>query len=144
MADIITDDHLEEKIEAHLAAREYQARVAYWMLECFGPIVSRDKDERMHRFLEEALELVQSCGCTADEAHQLVDYVFGRPVGEADQEVGGTMVTLAALCLAFGLNMHQAGERELARVNQPDIIAKIRAKNAAKPKFSPLPGSIGT
>ena len=39
-----------------------------------------------HRFLEEALELVQACGATASEAHQLVDYVYGRPVGEPAQE----------------------------------------------------------
>lgn len=119
-------------------APSFPSRVEPWLLECFGEEIANDRQERNHRFLEEALELVQSCGCTAGEAHQLVDYVFGRPVGEKRQEVGGVMVTLAALCLAQGLDMHQAGDDELARIWT--MVEKIRAKQAAKPKHSPLPG----
>ncbi len=107
------------------------------MQECFGPEISSDVIERNHRFLEESLELVQACGGTADEARQLVDYTFGRPIGEKAQEVGGVMITLAALCLAQGLDMHAEGETELARIWK--CIDKIRAKQAAKPKHSPLP-----
>lgn len=94
----------------------FQYRVKPWITECFGPEISGDQQERNHRFLEEALELVQACGATASEAHQLVDYVYGRPVGDKIQEIGGVMVTLAALCLAHGLNMHLAGEAELQRI----------------------------
>lgn len=115
----------------------YQSRVKPWLDACFGPEIAGDKTERNHRFLEEALELVQSGGCTASEAHQLVDYVYGRPVGEMGQEIGGVMNTLAALCLANGFDMHDAGEVELARVWTK--VEKIRAKQAAKPKHSPLP-----
>ncbi|WP_257811588.1 hypothetical protein [Burkholderia glumae] len=124
-------------------AREpFQARVQPWMLECFGPTIAADRIERNHRFLEEALELVQALGCTASEAHQLVDYTFGRPAGDPDQEVGGVMVTLAALCLANTLDMHQAGETELGRISEPATVLKIRAKQAAKPKHSPLPQAV--
>ncbi|WP_208451895.1 ASCH/PUA domain-containing protein [Burkholderia gladioli] len=124
------------------AGKPFQSRVQPWMLECFGPTIAADTIERNHRFLEEALELVQSLGCTASEAHQLVDYTFGRPIGEPMQEVGGVMVTLAALCLASELDMHQAGETELARISEPAIVLKIRAKQAAKPKHSPLPQAV--
>ncbi|WP_414451264.1 DUF551 domain-containing protein [Burkholderia sp. 22PA0099] len=128
--------------DAQAEAREpFQARVQPWMLECFGPAIAADRIERNHRFLEEALELVQALGCTAREAHQLVDYTFGRPVGEASQEVGGVMVTLAAVCLANTLDMHAAGETELARISAPAMVEKIRAKQAAKPKHSPLPAA---
>lgn len=120
----------------------FQQRVHPWLLECFGAEIAADRVERYHRFLEESLELVQSLGCTASEAHQLVGYVFGRPVGEPAQEVGGVMVTLAALCLANGLDMHDAGEVELTRISVPELVAKIRAKQAAKPKHSPLPGAV--
>ncbi len=89
--------------------------------------------------LEEALELVQACGCAAAEAHQLVDYVYGRPQGDVNQEVGGVMVTLAALCLANGVDMHAGGEAELARINVPETVRKIRTKQATKPKGSALP-----
>lgn len=117
---------------------KFQLRVQPWLLECFGEKIADDKIERNHRFLEESLELVQCLGCTKDEAHKLVDYVYGRPDGEPVQEVGGVMVTLAALCLANKLDMHEAGEIELARIWTK--VEQIRAKQAAKPKMSPLPG----
>lgn len=116
---------------------KFQQRVQPWMLACFGAEIAADKAERNHRFLEEALELVQATGCTAGEAHQLVDYVYGRPVGEPVQEVGGVMVTLAAICLAHGMDMHSAAETELARIWTK--VEQIRAKQAEKPKHSPLP-----
>lgn len=115
----------------------FQKRVLHWLMECFSMEICRDTTERNHRFLEESLELVQSLGCTQSEAHQLVVYVYGRSAGEPRQEVGGVMVTLAALCSAADMDMHEAGESELARVWKN--IEKIRAKQAAKPKHSPLP-----
>lgn len=122
----------------------FQQRVQPWLMECFGPMVAGDREERNHRFLEEALELVQALGCSASEAHQLVDYVYGRALGDPAQEVGGVMVTLAALCIANGLDMHSDGETELARINEPEMTKKIRAKQAAKPKHSPLPAAPST
>jgi hypothetical protein len=124
-------DKLGEDVET------FQDRVQPWMMTCFGEMIAGDREERNHRFLEEALELVQSCGCSSSEAHQLVDYVYGRDVGDPPQEVGGVMVTLAALCLANGLDMHANGETELARIWTK--VEAIRAKQAAKPKHSPLP-----
>lgn len=115
----------------------YQTRVDEWLHACFTPEICTDKIERNHRFIEESLELAQACGCTKSEAHQLVDYVYGRPVGEIGQEIGGVMNTLAALCLANGFDLDAEAERELARVWTK--IEKIRAKQAAKPRHSPLP-----
>lgn len=115
---------------------QFQDSVQPWLMECFGEEISSDRQERNHRFLEEALELVQSLDCTAAEAHQLVDYVFNRSVGDPNQEVGGVMVTLAALCLANDLEMHKAGEDELIRIWTK--VDAIREKQANKPKHSPL------
>ncbi len=115
----------------------FQGKVAAWIMACFGPEIAADKAERNHRFIEEALELVQAGGCTASEAHQLVDYVFSRPVGDLRQEVGGVMNTLAALCTAYSVDMRACGDVELARCWTK--IETIRAKQAAKPKNSPLP-----
>ena len=119
---------------------EFQKDVGVWMQRCFGDEISNDVIERNHRFLEESLELVQACGCTASEAHQLVDYVFNRPVGEKCQEVGGVMVTLAALCSAQKIDNVKAGRVELHRIW--GAIDKIREKQANKPKHSPLPESV--
>ncbi|MGY6709753.1 MAG: hypothetical protein ACXIVF_15645 [Rhizobiaceae bacterium] len=120
---------------------KFQGRVHQWMLSCFNDEIAFSKTERNHRFLEEALELVQSLGCSKSEALQLVNYVYGRDTGEPKQEVGGVMVCLAALCTAASINLGAASEDELARVWSK--ISAIRAKHAAKPQFSPLPGSAG-
>jgi len=102
------------------------------MKACFGETISGDQLERADRFTEEALELAQTMpGFTADRAHALVDYVFGRAVGDRNQEVGGVMVTLAALCNTVDLNFEVEGRRELERIWTK--VAAIRAKQAGKP-----------
>jgi hypothetical protein len=118
--------------------RDFQNRVRTWVVICFGPAIADNGEERTHRFLEESLELAQGLGCTAAEAHQLVDYVFGRKAGDPQQEVGGVMLTLSALCSAHGFDLDACARHELSRVW--DKIEKIRAKQAAKPRFGPLPG----
>lgn len=123
-----------------VADAPFQDRVKPWMLACFGEEISNDKLERCDRFIEEALELVQAIGYSTERAHALVDYVFNRDIGEPHQEVGGVMVTLAALCLASGLDMNKAAEDELARIWTK--VEKIRAKQAAKPTGSALPISL--
>ena len=120
-----------------MAGNFVQQRVAEWLAACFPPSVCADREERMHRFLEEALELVQASGCSRQDAHRLVDYVFSRAVGRPELEVGGVMVTLAGLCAAAGIDMNDAANRELER-NWLRIDV-IRQKQASKPIGSPLP-----
>lgn len=115
----------------------FQKRVEEWLMACFPAAVWSDRAERTHRFLEEALELAQANGCSREDAAALVQYVYDRPVGHPDLEVGGTMVTLAALCSASDINMDEAGDRELDR--NWERIDQIRAKQASKPHGSPLP-----
>ena len=107
-----------------------QEGVEPWMAVTFGAEVSGDMVERADRFLEEAFELVQSHGYDRSRIMTLVDYVYGRPDGEANQEVGGVMITLAAYCLAAGIDMHAAGDAELQRVWTK--IEQIREKQAGK------------
>ena len=115
----------------------FQERVDPWMQACFGVEISADKLERGDRLLEEVLELLQSGDYPSERIASLTKYVWSREIGEPAQEVGGVMVTLAAYCLAHGLNMHTAGETELTRIWTK--VDKIRAKQAAKPKGSVLP-----
>jgi len=124
--------------------RSFQAGVAEWMGQCFLPSLYSNMTERGDRLLEEVLELLQAHGYDKARIPTLVDYVFGRPVGEPAQEVGGVMVTLAGYCWVAGLDMHAAGDAELARISQADVMAKIRAKQEAKSALhfdTPLPGN---
>lgn len=128
---------MSAKVILSISLKELQERVGQWMRACFGEPITSDKIERNYRFLEEALELVQSLGLTKDEAHQLVDYVYGRPEGDTNQEMGGAIVTLAALSNAHGMRMDEAADAELERIWSK--IETIRTKQATKPRYSPLP-----
>ncbi|WP_234895022.1 hypothetical protein [Agrobacterium vitis] len=121
-------------------AETLQSRVQPWMMACFGPEISADKLERGDRLLEEVFELLQSGDYPRERIRALEDYTWSRPKGEPKQEVGGVMVTLAAYCLAYDLNMHEAGEVELARIWTK--VEKIRTKQAAKPTGSALPIAV--
>jgi hypothetical protein len=118
-------------------SNDFQRRVESWLTACFSPEIGFEPGERMHRFLEEALELAQASGCSREEARMLLDYVFSRPPGRPAEEAGGVLVTLAGLCSAIGVNMTNASEAELAR--NWDRIEAIRSKRATKQAGSPLP-----
>ena len=122
--------------------QDYQDHVDRAIIECFGGETATSMRDRRNRALEEAHEVAQAAGMSRDEAHQLVDYTWSRPVGDLRQEVGGAMLTLAALCNAADIDMLQAAADELARFL--NNIPQIRAKQATKPQLSPLPGGAET
>jgi len=125
----------------------FQSNVAEWMGQCFLPSLSGNMTERGDRLLEEVLELLQAHGYDSARVPTLVNYVFGRPVGEPAQEVGGVMVTLAAYCSVAGLSMQADGQAELDRINQPEVMARIRVKQEAKNALhfdTPLPGAAAS
>lgn len=111
-------------------AYNYQGRVRQWVEHCFGKKAADDKLERSFRFLEEALELVQTQGLTKEQALRMADYVYGRPFGDPAQEVGGVSVTLAALCSAIGVDAESAAEDELKRIWTK--VEEIRERQASK------------
>jgi len=117
----------------------FQKRVLSWFKACFGdnPKKLAAKD-RVHRFIEEALELAQSVDMPKEDALMLVDYVYGRPKGEVAQECGGVILTLNVLMEGYRCNTEVAAEDELLRVWGK--IDAVRAKDASKPAGSPLPG----
>jgi len=120
-----------------MTENDFQHRAAEWYRACFAEAEQISPVERTHRFLEEALELAQASNCSREEAIELVDYVFGRKPGDAKDEVGGVMVTLAILCEVLGWDMKKAGEVELGRNWRR--IAAIREKRKSKPIGSARP-----
>lgn len=111
---------------------DYQAAVGKWMVEVFGEEIAMDPLERIMRFLEEALELAQAEGMTAEEVGRVVSYVYGRDTGETCQEVGGVMVTLAAFCFRRGVDLKAAALTEFDRIDSPEMRLRIFDKQAFK------------
>lgn len=134
-----TNRRMAEMCESVANSRPYQVRVDVWHRECFGFESSADPTERADRHLEEVLELLQGLGYDFSRIAMLADYVASRPAGRPAQEVGGVMLTLAALCNAHNIDLGGAAEAELGRVNDPATLLKIRAKQVAKPRGGPLP-----
>lgn len=109
--------------------RRLQAKSETFVQACFpGSIV--EPVERGLRALEEMLELVQAVGVSQEQALRLVAYVYARPVGEVDQELGGAALTLSAVASAVGLDLGQCWEVELDRVL--GCMDQVRAKHAVK------------
>ena len=112
----------------------FQSTVNSWLMSIFSPEHVQSLEERNQRFFEEATELVQSNNMSKETAHKLVDYVYDRPLGEPEQEVGGVMNTLAALCNALGINIGEQAFVEICRcIENSD---KIKAKQKLKPVIS--------
>lgn len=109
---------------------EFQRRIWAWCLDTVPGHVA--VTARTARFLEEAIELAQATGLPEHAIHHLVAHVFGRPPGDAAQEVAGSLVTLVALAEALGVDAGEAGLREAARIETPEIVAKVRARQAGK------------
>lgn len=102
-----------------------------WILECFGETIAYDPEERNHRFIEEAIELVQSLDYSREQLHQMVDYVYNRSAGEPKQEVGGVLITLISLCLSQEISPFDCADQERERiVNELDV---IRQRQRDKP-----------
>lgn len=126
---------LVKNAKAH-GTKSFQSRATEWAQRCFGSRLVADVQERNFRFAEEAIELVQACGMTRFEVERALDYVYGCPVGEKQQEVGGVYTTFALLCQAHGIDMVAEGERDLMEIDNPETTERIRIKRDKKPSFA--------
>ncbi len=94
---------------------ERQAQVYLWVRSTFG-IPNANVTERALRLFEEVAELTQAEGIDPVRLGAIIAHVYGKPVGDAVQEVGGIGTTLLAYCEAKGISADLAEERELQRV----------------------------
>lgn len=132
-------DKRAEAAEGLAASETFQMRVAAAHVALFNDDPT-DLAERRDRFGEEANEVQQALGQTREAAHQLVDYTYDRPVGRPEKEIGAAAVTLTSLCVIGGWDVAACAEADLAKLQQPESIARIRAKRSTRHGRGPLPG----
>ena len=109
---------------------ERQLAVLHWVADTFG-VSTLTREERMRRFVEEAVELAQSEHLSREAVVAVVDHVYGKPPGDPSQEVGGVGVTLLAYCAVRGFSADAEEVREFERVRAIDP-AHFRARHNAK------------
>lgn len=117
---------------------ELQSNVEDWMKLVFG-IRARNREQRIARFMEEALELAQACEMTQSQIEQLTRYVYDRPKGRVGQEISGVLVTLSALATSEGVVMQHEIYKELKRIQTPEIINRVQHKFNSRPSDT-IPG----
>lgn len=123
-----------------MKALRYVARAAAFFddvpmkewLEKVWPAQRHDPEERVIRFLEEGLELAQTEGVTREQMHALVDQVMDKPIGDREQELGGTLVTLSSYMAVRDLNGVECFNKEFTRCNDPETITRIQEKHKYK------------
>jgi NTP pyrophosphatase (non-canonical NTP hydrolase) len=124
-----------EMQNARYGLRDFQHACTRWYKALYIHLANVPKTSvriRCHRFIEEAIELVQALGVSKEDVLKWVDYVYGRPVGEPKQEVGGVMITLAVLCNEAEIKLDEACAVELHSVFDSARMEKIRAKQRIK------------
>jgi hypothetical protein len=113
-----------------VSRNERQRIVFEWAVATFGKIAS-DPNERIDRFIEEALELAQAHGVNKHRVLDILEYVFSRPAGDVIQEIGGVGVTLMAYGESVSIHADDAEIVEVARILAADR-TKFREKQDAK------------
>lgn len=132
----IDDDELKlvppsqrASVKMGLGARDRrQYRVWLWICDAFG---QDSVQQRALRMLEEAIEAYQAACGEREQAHALIDYVFNKPAGTLQQELGGLGVTILGLAETARLSADAAERTEVARVLSLPL-EHFRKRNAAK------------
>lgn len=98
------------------AVRDYARKPHLaWAVWAFGSVAS-SKEERALRFLEEAMELAQACGISAEQATKVGKRTWARPVGQVATEVAQASLTLTCLSEALDVDQRTVHCQEFMRV----------------------------
>lgn len=86
-----------------------------WATSVFGPVATFT-DERVKRFVEEAIEVAHSCGLKEHFIETITSRVYDRKRGDTAQEIGQAQMTLECLAESIGLSADIEADREFDRV----------------------------
>lgn len=96
-----------------------QNNLITWAKDTFGPIAI-DKEERVKRFAEEAIELCQSCGLDKYYLLHQVCHVYDKEIGNIAQEIGQAGLCLSMLAEVYMIDADKEADNEFIRVRSFD------------------------
>lgn len=97
--------------------RTRQERILDWAIETFGNVAA-DRHERAMRFVEEAIELAQSCGLSRETIAAITERAYSRRAGALDSELAQAGMTLEALAEQIGFDLSNLVGNEFNRVRE--------------------------
>ena len=115
-------------MRSQISAATLQSRAYKWIMAELGPV---SREERLLRFAEEAVELLQACGLRQERLQLIIRHVYAKPAGSISEEIGDVGLTLSILAEENGVNA--AHETELRLVANKH--RGIRARQHSKPSY---------
>jgi hypothetical protein len=104
-----------------------------WAVEIFGPI-ALEREERLLRFMEEAIELGHAAGLRKAQMLRLIERAYMRPRGIVKAEVGQAQACLETFAESIGLSSTNEAQAEFDRVRTIPKEEWVR-RHAAKVKI---------
>lgn len=108
-----------------------QNTVHAWCIAAFGQARAASPAQRGLRHAEEAIEAAQTVGVDPEQLIALVRYIYARPPGGIEREIGGSGLTLVALAAACGVDADACEVAEVRRVLSKPL-EYFTARNQAK------------
>lgn len=96
-----------------------QQEILKWAVDTFGTIAI-DKEERVKRFAEEAIELCQVCGLSTHDLSKIIRHVYSKEPGYVIIEIGQVGMCLSMLAEVNEINVTDEINYEFDRVRTFD------------------------
>lgn len=107
-----------------------QAEILQWANTTFGIATADNTGERIRRFSEESIELIQATGLDKQALHDIIDHVYAKPAGDIAQEIGQVGVSLLGLSEHLGVMADDEERKEFDRI--PDYWQARQNAKASK------------
>jgi len=123
--------------------QQRQAEILQWANTIFGEATASNTGERIRRFAEESIELVQAAGLDKQAMNDIIDHVYAKPAGNVAQEIGQVGVSLLALAEHLSIPADDEERKEFDRITSLPSEHWQARQNAKAEKGLALPSSTG-
>lgn len=124
--------------------QQRQAEILQWANATFGEATASNTGERIRRFAEESIELVQAAGLDKQALNDIIDHVYDKPTGNISQEIGQVGVSLLALSEHLGIQADREERKEFQRISSLSSDHWQARQNAKADKGLALPSTANS
>lgn len=108
---------LRGRLLKRLVAGDRPRAMLAWAVDMFGQL-ARLRNERLRRFVEEAIELAHADGMSRQDFDAIADRVYSRKIGSVPQEIGQALVCLETYAESIDLCASDLADDEFDRIRK--------------------------